>query len=600
VRRRPFLPRLLLLAGVMLAVPMQSAVAQNTIHDDCSYCHNVHGGGGFVPLTDYNRDVDLCLSCHDDGAPPTYNGETVPKNVAVHAGTDHAVADTTSCADCHDHEAEAGTNFALIPQQLDSRYTGLKPVVFTARTGANSFADGDATYDGICEVCHTQTDQHRADGSAGQHNAAAECTTCHPHRDGFAGSGGCTVCHSTAQDNGDGVPVGGRRPIMGEFGRPSHHVDWSSQPGWTVDSIPDSDCTTCHDQTQHQQGKVRLKDADAPAIVYQLDGDPAASSTEAAKLTAFCLSCHDADAAAGSVPFSDGATPPVIDNAAWTASSHENSPPIAGCYGDGAFGCHASGHGSEKLMLLAPAGVAPTPPANAEEEEGFCFNCHDSDGPASSDIAAGFAQSILWVQSPVAPSDNTNLNDRHDIQQAAQAQSGAKVECTDCHNPHRDSQAQPFVTDPDPNDGRVPGTGQVYAETDFASEFCIDCHDGSYGPNVTAPTVALDNIWVSWPNSQMGAPGGGAPRYDFSPVPCLDCHTPHASGNLFNLVQVVRDTGGVPIASDGGPGYTVTTNAIGDPHNNGYDWCNTCHTDSMGQAQDNCFRCHVHSDDKRF
>lgn len=583
-----------LVAWAVLGAP-QPAWAQNTVHDDCDYCHNVHGGGGFIPLTDHNRDVDLCLSCHDDGAPPTYNGETVPKGVAVHAGTDHAVADTTSCIDCHDHEGEAAGNLALIPRQLNSRYTGLKTVVFTARTGTNSFADGNTTYDGVCEVCHTQTTYHLSTGGGASHNAGQECVTCHAHDAGFQGAGGCTACHNTPQDNGDGVPVGGRRAVVGEFARASHHVLVTP-----ADSIPDGDCTTCHDMAQHQQGSVRLKNADNAGIIYTLTGDPATSSTEAVKLTAFCLACHDADAAGGGVPFSDGQTPPVIDNAFWVASSHEQSAAIVGCYGNGQFGCHATGHGSAKQNLLAPAGTPPTPPANAEEEEGFCFNCHDADGPAGSDIAGAFQPSILWVQAPVAPNDNVNLNDRHDVQQAAQAQSGAKVECTDCHNPHRDTQAQPFVTDPDPNDGRVPGTGQVYSDTDFASEFCMDCHDGSYGPGVTPPAQALDNIRNSWPNTQMGSTGGGAPRYDFTPVPCLDCHTPHASGNLFNLVQVVRDTGGVPITSDGGPGYTVTTNAVNDSHNNGYDWCNTCHTGSMGQNRDNCFRCHVHADTKRF
>lgn len=583
-----------LVAWAVLGGP-QPAWGQNTVHDDCDYCHNVHGGGGFIPLTDHNRDVDLCLSCHDDGAPPTYNGETVPKGVAVHAGTDHAVADTTSCIDCHDHEGEAAGNLALIPRQLNSRYTGLKTVVFTARTGTNSFADGNTTYDGVCEVCHTQTTYHLSTGGGASHNAGQECVTCHAHDAGFQGAGGCTACHNTPQDNGDGVPVGGRRAVVGEFARASHHVLVTP-----ADSIPDGDCTTCHDMAQHQQGSVRLKNADNAGIIYTLTGDPATSSTEAVKLTAFCLACHDADAAGGGVPFSDGQTPPVIDNAFWVASSHEQSAAIVGCYGNGQFGCHATGHGSAKQNLLAPAGTPPTPPANAEEEEGFCFNCHDADGPAGSDIAGAFQPSILWVQAPVAPNDNVNLNDRHDVQQAAQAQSGAKVECTDCHNPHRDTQAQPFVTDPDPNDGRVPGTGQVYSDTDFASEFCMDCHDGSYGPGVTPPAQALDNIRNSWPNTQMGSTGGGAPRYDFTPVPCLDCHTPHASGNLFNLVQVVRDTGGVPITSDGGPGYTVTTNAVNDSHNNGYDWCNTCHTGSMGQNRDNCFRCHVHADTKRF
>ena len=88
---------------------------------------------------------------------------------------------------------------------------------------------------------------------------------------------------------------------------------------------------------------------------------------------------------------------PVIDNSAWTSSSHNTAGAIAGCYGDGAFGCHATGHGSEKTKLLAPAGTAATAPANVEQEEGFCFNCHDSDGPATSDIDGLFSTTVRWV-----------------------------------------------------------------------------------------------------------------------------------------------------------------------------------------------------------
>jgi len=62
-----------------------------------------------------------------------------------------------------------------------------KTVRFFRSEGANSFADGDATYDGICEVCHTQTSHHRNDGLAPNqsHNDGSRCTTCHPHANGF-------------------------------------------------------------------------------------------------------------------------------------------------------------------------------------------------------------------------------------------------------------------------------------------------------------------------------------------------------------------------------------------------------------------------------
>jgi hypothetical protein len=66
-------------------------------------------------------------------------------------------------------------------------------VVFTARPG--QFADGNTTYDGICEVCHTATRYYRNDGSGEEHRLysagedgggpGSDCMACHSHADDF-------------------------------------------------------------------------------------------------------------------------------------------------------------------------------------------------------------------------------------------------------------------------------------------------------------------------------------------------------------------------------------------------------------------------------
>jgi len=79
-------------------------------------------------------------------------------------------------------------------------------VKFFDQTGTNSFADGDETYDGVCEVCHTQTKHYRNDGSGTSHYPADNCSRCHSHIDGFAHGGGggigCEDCHGKDSDNG--------------------------------------------------------------------------------------------------------------------------------------------------------------------------------------------------------------------------------------------------------------------------------------------------------------------------------------------------------------------------------------------------------------
>jgi cytochrome c5 len=81
-----------------------------------------------------------------------------------------------SCVECHNMYLES--NIKHVGDVIRNR-----PVVFSSYTGPNSFADGDSTYDGICEVCHTHTMHHRFDGSAPMqsHNDGTDCTICHSH-----------------------------------------------------------------------------------------------------------------------------------------------------------------------------------------------------------------------------------------------------------------------------------------------------------------------------------------------------------------------------------------------------------------------------------
>ena len=96
-----------------------------------------------------------------------------------HAGVEH-------CIVCHAAN-EKTSNLKMIKEVITTPNSGDKVVVFTARTGTNSFADGDETYDGICEVCHTVTKHHRNanDGERSEHHAGQDCITCHKHTNEF-------------------------------------------------------------------------------------------------------------------------------------------------------------------------------------------------------------------------------------------------------------------------------------------------------------------------------------------------------------------------------------------------------------------------------
>ena len=209
----------------------------------------------------------------------------------------------------------------------------------------------------------------------------------------------CTLCH--------GAPQRGRRAVVGDFTKSSHHVQGAVAP---------RDCIACHRESWHQDGSVVLLNADNPQTTYTLTGDPLTNSVEAAKLTAFCLACHDSDGAAGKAPFADGQMPPERDSAAWAASAHNQNS--ISCFGGGqVFGCHSTTHGSDNQHMLAPFDSgAPVAPDYASQEEGFCFGCHD--GTTSKDLTNDFAKA---VHHPIVNSDQT---------------AGRSVECLDCHSTH--------------------------------------------------------------------------------------------------------------------------------------------------------------------
>ncbi len=624
------------------------AAALNPNHN-CDYCHKLHGSGGQQLLTDPVIE-NVCQACHD----PLVG--TAPRKAAVHtnkAGSTKA-AFRMSCTVCHethdslDNPLTGTPNLMMIGTQQDGTNdatistpnSGVQVVAFLSRGtdagGASlySFADDDedldTVYSGACEVCHTDTDNHQNNPAGNHgHNTGLNCTLCHPHVESFWGSGGaCSDCHNTPQDNSDGLPAwqAGRREILSEFSRTSHHL---------VGPLDVADCETCHLQDQHQQGIVRLRDPDNPAsgtpLVVLNGGDPLTDPVEAATLTAFCLACHDADGYDGAnptLPFTDAEVPRDVATT-WASASH-NTVGALSCFGEGTTGCHGSGHGSEKRKLLALADVAPTPPANVEEEEGFCFACHQSGGISSVDVQSGFATAILTADDTTQY--GLTLNDRHDVQYTAQTQSGAKIECTDCHDPHEANSLQPWKSDPDPSDGRVPGTNWFEGlagaglGVDAYTEFCLDCHDGSFPAGVTdhAAGPLVDILNASWLTNSHGAGAsaaslktgyaGGVWALD-DVLPCWACHQAHPDdtpqpvtatvyNNLFQMKQTITAAdGATPIDADDGQlqFYEISTllskkQTPNQDNVNSYYLCNTCHVSSMGSGKPNCSNCHTHSD----
>jgi len=614
----------------------------------CSVCHSQHSAS-------YPAYVSqLCEGCHFAGGPAP--AVETHSSLTTDNGYGNWHVDCWGCHDPHTQNQDRvwGTTYGMyLEVDLDAEIIEVDPndpgpfytplsILRTVtssnveHTSPNTFVDGDAeSSDDICQVCHESTayydtgldfNYHADYGADSQ--PGGDCVQCHFHENGFSPTGGsCTSCHAQAQGS-----TLYRRQIAGaggDFERASHHVT----DGSTTEIVTDGDCVVCHDQGNHQSNvepDVLLNDPDGGAS-FTYDGG-------GASIEDFCINCHDADGSIafdsdldnsdGYQPFSDNRTPQDIATT-WASASHNAAVPAA--LGDEAcLACHGgpdstrsgesfdrNAHGSDHGSLLSET-VAGMVVTNTEED--LCYACHDG-GIASTDIESEFAGTVTYT----AARSGALVNPHHDVSEADQTYSGAVIECVDCHDPHAASASNKLLSDPDPDDGVVPVAGLSWSGSTFLSEWCLDCHDGSYPSTINSPTVPLTNIGASYPDArgdQHGADvasqqvalraGSGYQRGDI--LECTVCHNPghgdDAGGtvypNIFNLRSIIYAADGItPLTPDsswdpGNPNVVRMTDASSgntDPNTNGKAWCSTCHPDPMGgNKSSGCVdgNCHNH------
>ncbi|MDH3777362.1 MAG: cytochrome c3 family protein [Gammaproteobacteria bacterium] len=580
---------------------------------DCGVCHELHNlsatnttesFNSITLSTQHNKsflraNVDKYIS---SAAPPAFLHTDQPKRVAPHPDGDVA-------ADTPERAVEDGT---------------------------------DTTARGYCQVCHTMTTYHTNnpstslsdqchDGETGNCGPAqTQCGECHQHNNKFIGVGGsvtCVQCHDSIQ---------AARPIITtQFDRLSTHIAGGSA------AATQEDCLVCHQQGSHPGGPVTVRDADdgATSFTQPTIGAPPTDPAEGEAFEPHCMSCHE-DGLASSLPasgsdqtqaspFTGSGAAPVINEASWTTAAHNRSTaPIMSCVG----GCHGSGHGSEQNSLLAPVG------GPAQSATDFCYQCHDSDGPASSDIQAQFNTATNYSDTSAS---GAPVNKKHDL---------AQVGCADCHSPHADNNANP-VADPDTalplatyaisnsytddghnftydaggnNNPMSPEGGGSVTEPDYI-QFCLTCHDGTAPPGVNVP-VDMVNMAQAWASEQHGAgegstgtrvgkgslkppwtaTAGNDPSNPYAALNCTTCHGAHGSGSIFNLRESIT-VAGTQMQVGGSPGsefdtfsgttYTLPVNG-GTQADHVYGaWCTFCHEMSAHAGVDETTTCtsgHMH------
>jgi|GEM_PF-1502145 len=189
----------------------------------------------------------LCKSCHVETG--------FAKAVQTHLG-----GDTLTCNVCHSphyHQPQFERYFIRNENPM-----GESNGMFF--NNATDFVHGAPNFDGICEICHTQTNYYRNDGSdGGTHNTGSNCITCHKHENGFkpVGGGACNACHGAPPDNG---------AHRAHFGGTVEQASYGTVQNFSTDSAYVFSCGTCHPSSSssfHQNGTVdvELYDATAPS-----------------------------------------------------------------------------------------------------------------------------------------------------------------------------------------------------------------------------------------------------------------------------------------------------------------------------------------------
>ncbi|OFX28655.1 MAG: hypothetical protein A2033_06275 [Bacteroidetes bacterium GWA2_31_9] len=520
------------------AAPQNSLILFNS-KVECSSCHSVHyatTNDGY--LLRQTNDNDLCKSCH------TYGD---------HQGM--------SCSNCHQAHNPDKTNIYMVRSNISTPNSGIKPVVLSSTSGANSYADGDATFNGVCEVCHTATNYHKNDGTGGSHNNGSDCISCHPHENAFVPID-CIGCHNVSQDNGDGIPIGGRRAIVVEFPASNTHAHYGA-------ALDGNDCKICHDMTSHKDGYVDLIDADNSSIYTFLKVDSIHTDPD---VSTFCQSCHDTDGATRIAtpldPFGNGNMAPdaktkFLGTLQWNekygdfcwgeegtlraVNSHhdisDSDQSFSGAKLE-CLNCHGAHTSSQTSIIIDP--FNPTNNWTFTTND-FCISCHNGGtGPNS----PGFPLSVTGPSIPLRGLESCNYgispwwvdyrwtNSAHgsNSKRAWTGYSGApqyNLQCLDCHDQHGSYTTSNTLGNPYMIRDFVNGTSYVDDGERYTGPF-LGPPWATFGSSRSV-VISISGTTVDWAGTQGLCNVCHSNWYNASPMShdCVGCQFCHGHGQAY-------------------------------------------------------------------
>jgi hypothetical protein len=454
----------------------------------------------------------------------------------------HHVEDCTVCHYGLGGPSEASlckdsANLKMVREEIETPNSGTKQVTFTG-----PYVRGENPYDGVCEVCHTQTLVHTNTGDGVNHYDGKDCILCHPHAQpgemfstaecygpeshhthirGNKGPeiGDCTDCHlnhanymlfadgeplasTTACDNchSSGGTYGGAAIAKANWDDGVYVAD-----GTALQSGKEQWCAGCHDD-EPANSKKDGSGVDAPNIIGEdLNGDDipdygyyaSGHGRDTAKLT--CDVCHDLTR-----PHIDGNPKTYeVDESTWLPAP-ENRLAVINSYNDG--------------YRLNAGLVVPT---TSQEPQLFslCTNCHMS--------VLGTVSNFRFDKTPVnyLHGDHISISMCWAWDSDADGQGGSAcnggdsgVSCPACHNVHGSPMdvsgtlyQNPVMVSHGELTNTVPGLN---------FRWYTDGYGGSQGGVPTSDLMASQSgaVWCNPPSCAVEPCHGTAPYYKRTPL----------------------------------------------------------------------------------
>lgn len=499
-----------LLCLLLLLLPSNLAFSQSSMdppHDPqgCKSCHDmsafdqpnlIPNPSAPDPYIETNIDDtiynQICNNCHFTGPATiayTHSSLTTSNNYG-----DWSVG----CSVCHNQHTQQQPGNKFIRTTIDLSKiagtvkdtngdtvskTGRKQVKFT---GSSDFANGDATYDGICEVCHTQTNYHRNTSLGGHaHYQGQNCIPCHSHDNGFVHGGGgsgsdCITCHG--HDVGYEYEPGKFSQGKGTFKSHSIHTENDNDDK----NGPYVTCTVCHDT------------GNFPFFISGNDGN--GDSLFNLAETNVCYPCHN-DAtgiATGSLTLK---TPPEWNTTSLTCTgchdigpAYANNSPKANSHpahsGFPCNSCHAST--TNNGTNINDQSVHPNGLYTLQADTGITFSyTFNASGGTCTNISCHGNQNATWGTTlacdschsyPPVPGDGKDINEPYD------GGKGAHITSWDSTGPWGRGGHIIYPASLNP-------TADIYGDTSTGYNECYKCHKDGTHANGTVDVMIIGDPW---------------------------------------------------------------------------------------------------------